>query len=71
MPVNRKKDPKPYSKGWFLEQYGGIDPQTFADWIEPIKADIGWRKGKQVFNPKQAQIIFDHLGEPFELKLPL
>jgi hypothetical protein len=53
-----------------LVMYGGIDLRTFEGWIDEIKPEINWRKGKQVFPPRAVQRIIQHIGQPFEINIP-
>ena len=50
--------------------YDDVSIEVFEDWIEDIKHEIGWKsKGKQVFPPKVAKRIIDHIGQPINLKV--
>lgn len=50
--------------------YDGVSIEVFESWIEEIKQEIGWKaKGKQVFPPRVARRIIEHIGQPISLKV--
>lgn len=57
-----------FSKADLYVMYDNVDRKTFDAWMEPIKAEIGWRKGKQVFPPKVVLRIIEHIGQPIAVK---
>ncbi|GAB3282364.1 hypothetical protein GCM10027347_58620 [Larkinella harenae] len=50
--------------------YDNVSIEVFEEWIEEIKEEIGWKsKGKQIFGPRIAKRIIEHVGQPLQLKL--
>lgn len=49
--------------------YGGVRMSTFESWIEDIRVEIGWKPGKQIFPPKTALRIIEHIGQPLNVKV--
>lgn len=59
-----------FCKKDFLMMYDNVSMEVFEEWISDIKAEIGWKaKGKQIFTPKVAKRIIEHVGQPLSLKL--
>ncbi|MBN8823891.1 MULTISPECIES: hypothetical protein [Spirosoma] len=59
-----------FCKQDFLTMYDGVSIEVFESWIEEIKQEIGWKaKGKQVFPPRVARRIIEHIGQPISLKV--
>lgn len=54
----------------FLQMYGNPEMYVFEEWIADIIDEIGWIKGKkQVFPPRVAHRIFEHLDLPIDFKV--
>lgn len=59
-----------FSKKDFLVMYGNVKIEVFEEWIEKIKQEIGWKpKKKQLFPPKAARLIIEHIGQPIKLRV--
>ena len=59
-----------FTKQDFLSMYDDVSIEVFSGWIEDIKQEINWReKGKQVFPPRVAARIIEHIGIPISLKV--
>ena len=49
--------------------YDNVSMSVFEEWIEPVIPKVGWIKGKkQVFPPRAARIILEHLEQPISKK---
>lgn len=58
-----------FCKQDFLTMYDGVTIEVFESWIEDIKQEIGWKaKGKQIFSPRVAARIIEHIGQPISVK---
>ncbi|GAB3754630.1 hypothetical protein [Spirosoma pomorum] len=59
-----------FSKKDFLMMYDNVSMTVFEEWIEPVIPQVGWVKGKkQVFPPRVARIILEHLEQPISKKV--
>jgi len=53
---------KPYSTKEIADLYG-ISKKTFYKWLEPLKKQVGERRGRY-YTAKQVRIIFNECGLP-------
>ncbi|ADB36755.1 hypothetical protein Slin_0692 [Spirosoma linguale DSM 74] len=59
-----------FCKRDFLQMYDNVAIDVFESWIEDIKTEIGWKpKGKQVFPPRVAERIIQHIGQPIRVSI--
>lgn len=58
---------KPYGNKELANIYG-ISTRTLRNWIAPLKAEVGERRG-HYYNVRQVEKIFDELGLPSILEV--
>lgn len=54
---------RPYSRKELTALYG-VSCRTLRNWLNPLKKELGERKG-HMYSVKQIEIIFDVLGVPY------